>query len=111
MNNAVANRIKMERRIVRSAINELKAQGFVFRLVADGEGLCDRTDNVATIMRAVCSCDEETLNVYKLGEVKRFGFLEFVYGNDGWDVIADGTVNVDDLIPNTKALAMSLETC
>jgi hypothetical protein len=50
-----------------------------------------------TILGAMFQTDEETLFVYTT-DGNQYGWVFFVYGNDGWDVISDYTVNLEKFI-------------
>lgn len=74
-------------------------------------GVIKSTDKAA-IMAALHACDEEWLFVYKPGVPKDdnfppFGWVHFVYGNDGWDVISNNTVNLEDTKGMIAAQAVS----
>jgi hypothetical protein len=61
---------------------------------AGGEGEVHRpTVNVAALHRDLVNCDDDWLIAYKDGA--KFGWARFVYGNDGWDVISDYSVNLE----------------
>ena len=50
------------------------------------------------ILKGMYQTDEEYLYVRKAGSSGSFAWVYFVYGNDGWDVISDYTVNLESLI-------------
>jgi hypothetical protein len=54
----------------------------------------DRKD----ILKAMYLCDEDRLYVHKPFKNQPFAWVYFVYGNDGWDVINDYTVNLEKYI-------------
>lgn len=136
---AITNRINMERRIVRSAIRELRAQGYRFSPSSDRgydvEDMLLGSRHEAMIMQRCFEADECHLFVVPAeGPVKvprdeelatelgedyddfvpvSIGHLYFVFGNDGWDVLADYTTNLEDLLPKTMALIDKLmdEAC
>jgi hypothetical protein len=57
--------------------------------------------------------DDDRLFVYKVdgpkGRRDWFGWVFFVYGNDGYDVISDYTTNLESSLTATNKLAESLE--
>jgi hypothetical protein len=40
---------------------------------------------------------------------RSFGWVRFIYGNDGWDVINDYTTNLEPVIAGVNALAEKME--
>lgn len=106
-------RIVIENAIVRTACESLVKEGFALRLW-DGEAYLTETitQDVATLMADLQACEEEWLFVYKRGTKKdgtegwlRFGTAYMVYGNDGWDVVADYSVNLEDALRGANAMA------
>jgi hypothetical protein len=92
---AVKRRVAIEQKIARFTVRALLDAGF-FITVYDGEEMTvTRSRDVATICDAMNTTDEDFLFVYRDGERDRFGWVRFVYGNDGWEVINDYTTNLD----------------
>lgn len=87
----VAQRIHVERAIVRAFVDAvLKADDAYTLRVHDGEDFAtDKTRDPDAIVQAIMSTDEDRLYVYNAE--RRIGFLYLVYGNSGWDVMADYT--------------------
>lgn len=110
----VAKRIETERKVIRHATRALIAAGFHVG-VYDGEAVsCKPTQRVTTVMAAVGACDEEWLRVYtpsetEAGKFKRIGTIYLVYGNSGWDVMADYSLNLDDVLKGTNDYADALD--
>src|SRR4030095_6813035 len=96
-------RQELERRIARRAILHLLAAGYSVT-VYDGE---ERTVNASTktieVLKAMMTTDEDYLIAID-AEGKERGWIRFVYGNDGWDVINDYTVNLEPALTRTNAL-------
>lgn len=104
-------RVLMERAIVRSACTELIAAGYTLRLNDGDTWATPKDSTVEQVMEAIMAADEETLHVFHQpagGEREHFGWVAFVYGNDGYDVIADHTVNLDTALAATTALGLTL---
>jgi hypothetical protein len=92
---SVKPRIRIEQKIARYTIRILLRAGFVLS-VYDGEEITvSLSSDAAAICNAMSTTDEDYLFVYKPGEEVRFGWVRFVYGNDGYDVICDYTTNLD----------------
>ena len=100
-------RIAMEKRILKSAVEELISHGFTITIRHDGEltGINNSTD-VAAIIEEAHGVDECQIDV-KLPTHK--GAVFFVYGNDGYDIICDYTTNLEPFLVETFALADKLE--
>ena len=69
--------------------------GYYIDLDERGDFYADVRD-AAAIMVEVGACDEEALIIQRAphdgsGERPRVGSISLVYGNDGWDVMADNT--------------------
>jgi|GEM_PF-1548048 len=95
---AIRQRILIERAIIRRAVRDILAahDGAYCISVYDGEEYpVKRSRDLDKIMAEVGQCDEEMLyvrHVEKEGVTgARVGGIYLVYGNDGWDVIADHT--------------------
>lgn len=114
---SIRQRILIERAIVRCAVLDiLAAQDGAFCIsVYDGEEYpVKRSRNVDEIMADVGQCEIETLyvrHVDKDGATgTRVGGFTLVYGNGGWDVIADHTDNplMHELLAKADFLADQL---
>ena len=85
----------IERAIVKRTIRDLLKAGYTLG-VNDGEEIVLRNcADPKVIFEAMFSTDEDYLLVYKAGSKKAFGWVRFIYGNDGWDVMADHTMNLE----------------
>lgn len=85
----------IERRILRRTIATLLAAGYKIS-VNDGEETTLRwsTDRKA-IYEATRTTDEDWLLVHEGDERRHCGFVRFIYGNDGWDVINDYSTHLE----------------
>ncbi|EBW7170423.1 TPA: hypothetical protein OR504_004258 [Escherichia coli] len=97
-------RQKIERAIAREAIKGLLADDFKIS-VFDGEQttLKDSTD-AAAIEAVMFTTDEDQLHVSHQ-HVDEKGWVLFIYGNDGHDVIADHTTNLEMSLKGAAELA------
>lgn len=94
----VAQRQEIERDVCRRAVQALLAAGYT--LVVDyGGGVhgCEKTTDEEVVMGALFACDEEALKVFDTIH-QHVGWVFFVYGNDGWDVINDYTVGLEKVL-------------
>lgn len=108
-------RILMERAIVRHLIRSLLArtEAEYSLSVFDGEEWpIVRSRDLNAIMAEIGACDEERLAIRRGtgAEAERIGSVYLVYGNDGWDVIADNTdtPEMTDLLKATDEFADNL---
>jgi hypothetical protein len=100
---SVKLRQELEERIVMQVVDDLLAAGYPVD-VFDGEEvtLKDSTDRAA-IRAALFTTDEDYLYAKKNGKV--FGWVYAVYGNDGYDVISDYTVNLEPILASANKIA------
>ena len=107
----VKKRQALEKRIFKSCVNELLKDERNFSLgVNDGEEIViEHSRDAKVIFKAAFSTDEDFLLVYIDGKIIPSGWVRFVYGNSGWDVICDYTTWLEPYIKETEALATQLE--
>lgn len=97
-------RIGVERHIVRKTVKALLDAGYMLNVNNGGDGpeLEQPTLSSVDIIVALAETDSEHLLVYHGPTVpahgKSAGWVFFVYGNDGYDVISDYTVNLEPAI-------------
>jgi len=104
----VKTRQGIERRIARKFLKIALAAGYAISLDNGGDDFeFENSTDFKFIVGEMFATDDERLYLSKDG--KRCGWVYFVYGNDGWDVIADYTVNLEDLMPEVSALSDKLE--
>ncbi len=104
-------RARIESEIAARAIDALLAAGFHLGL-SNGEDDLQLFPKSGRdeILDAMWKTDEEHLLVFRPGEASAFGWVFFVYGNDGWDVINDRTTNLDEwLVPVEEWIAEKWE--
>ena len=103
----VQNRQRVEKEIATAIINAAIAKGYTFKV--DNGGDDDEVISTTTLdetLKAMFATDEEHL--YIVGpNGKNIGWVFFVYGNDGWDVVNDYTTNLDALGIMTEAETIS----
>lgn len=108
---AVVKRIRIEKRIVRTVVTEAHRLGYEF-IIDNGGGLDEEitTSGVSQTMKEMMATDDDRLYITKDG--LSVGWVHFVYGNDGWDVISDYTVNLETLgvLDKAQTLAAKLES-
>lgn len=101
-------RILIERAIVRKAVADILAAGLRITLTHEGD---DSEAVLATdldfIMDQASACDLEGLVIYT-AEGNRVGWVQMVYGNDGWDVLSDNSTAVSPYLVGADALSQEL---
>ncbi|EOC0011634.1 hypothetical protein ACI0X9_003319 [Cronobacter turicensis] len=108
-------RESMELKIAEATANALIAAGYKIS-VNDGEAtVLKKSDDVKAIIKAMFSTDEDTLLVYCDSSVPGtgmdvVGWVRFIYGNDGWDVINDYTTNLETVLAPVDKLVKQLES-
>lgn len=113
---AIRQRILIERAIIRRAVRDILAahDGAYCISVSDGESWpVKRSRDLDTIMANIGACDEESISIRHTDDpagTVYSGNLYLVYGNDGWDVIADHTDSplVHELLQGANDLADEL---
>ena len=110
----VKARQQIERAIVSRVVEDILAAGYFLNVENGGDEpeLFYNTHIAADVLRVMFATDDEYLTVHKIikgtDRVRRVGWVHFVYGNDGWDVINDYTVNLESVLEPTMELAESL---
>jgi hypothetical protein len=108
----IERRQNLERRILRQVIADALRLGYVLT-VHDGEEVTlRRSADAAAVMAALMTTDEDYLHLHKFdasGAQAEHGWVRLVYGNDGWDVICDYSVNIEAAVAGASALAEKLE--
>lgn len=96
----------IECRIAKAAADALIASGFTISVNDGGETVLKDSTSWAAIKAAMFSTDEDYFYVTrKVGEQTVKGWIHFVYGNDGWDVLADHTTNLEETLTPATELA------
>lgn len=103
---SIKMRQMVEKEIYTEVINVLLDAGFGLSIDnGDNSGGSDtdyefeihNSKDRAAILKAMYQCDEDRLFVHNDNDTA-FAWVYFVYGNDGWDVISDYTVNLEKYI-------------
>jgi hypothetical protein len=106
-----AQRIEIERAIVERLVSDaLFFHGYTVSH-SDGEALIvERSRDIGPIMAQLHCHPEESLTFHDV-DGYRVGAVSLVYGNDGYGVLADPTVNdqMADLVAGAGRLAESLK--
>ncbi len=94
----ICQRISVECQILEKTVDALLTAGFALNVNNGGDApeLLVPTTNRKKLLAYTRATDEDLLIVYRSGE--RVGWVRFIYGNTGWDVISDYTTNLDDVL-------------
>ena len=88
-------RHRHERAIAERLVTDAIALGYQVS-VNDGEAwVVKRSTDSKAIMAALFSTDEDYIRIRKEGEEGSVGTFTLIYGNDGWDVIADWSYSAE----------------
>lgn len=103
----------LETKIIESAIDELLAHDFALSVNDGEETTVKASRDRAVILAAMRTTDEDFLiphaklpsGNYDPSSTGQFGWVRFIYGNDGWDVINDYSTRLEAYLLKTNALA------
>jgi hypothetical protein len=105
----IRRRQEIEKRIVTKVVDDLLAAGYALNVDDGGEDpfvfdhpLTSREQ----ILGALINTDEDYLYAFKGKD--QVGWVRFVYGNDGWDVICDYIVNLEAALKGAHDLVEEL---
>jgi hypothetical protein len=101
----LATRIEIEGRIFGRACSALIASGWLLDLNDGEETVITGSDSITALRAAAFSTDEDYLIAHK-GDER--GWVRFIYGNDGHDVISDYTTNLEDVLKPVNDYADTL---
>lgn len=107
----IKTRVGIEKRILRSILLSLTREGFNLR-IHDGGGWASELSNDVKYLTSNCmSTDEDIICVYRPNQPPntRHGWVHLVYGNDGFDVINDYAVIIEDELKAAFAVAKRAE--
>lgn len=104
---AVARRREVEIKIIKATVKTLLDAGFTLN-VFDGEEHHPVTAIKSEVLRDLYNTDEDYLYVHAPSG-GTIGWVRFVYGNDGWDVICDNTLNLEPYIGEGTAVDKLIE--
>ena len=106
-----------EKIIAKRCINDLLKAGYSISVNDGEETTLRRSTDRKAIFAAMDTTDEDWLCVHKVDQPvapgdddtrQSFGWVRFIYGNDGWDVIDDYTTNLGSVMAGVDALAEKL---
>lgn len=102
---SVKMRQEVERKIAEALIQQSLDAGYHISVNNGGdEDEIKPSHDKKKILDAMFATDEEHLIFYN-EEGKRVGWVYFVYGNSGWDVISDYTTNLDHVMSEANKVS------
>ena len=105
----IETRKRIERAIVGKIIGMALAADYSVSIWNGGdEPEIEMATDYQRIIDALFLTDEETITLHTPGG-KRAGMIFFVYGNDGYDVIADYSTNLEEFLQPALELADQYE--
>ena len=97
-------RIAIEKRIVHRVVKDALRAGYSVSVFDSEEWTLERSTDFKTIIAAMMTSDEDTIRL-RDKEGKNLGIVFFVYGNDGWDVICDHSVTLEEFLKGANEYA------
>ena len=110
---SVTRRQRVEQRIVSRAVSAFLEAGYSLAVAQGGENEQPAITSKRDVMKLLGECDEDYLFVYASApsQIKtgwKIGWVHLVYGNDGNDVIADYSCNLEPQLAAVLAYAETL---
>jgi hypothetical protein len=89
-------RIALEKEIVGKLVDGFLSQGYKLGVNDGEETTIQNSNDRESLLSALFTTDTDYLLIYQ--NDKRAGWIFLVYGNDGYDVVNDYTVNLESII-------------
>lgn len=103
---SVKMRQEVERKIATAFVTSAIQEGYTIT-VDYGDGPSKHLPTIKAVLAAMFQGDDDVLVLYKHG--KSEAWIQFVYGNDGWDVISDYSVNLEPIMTAAKKISAHYE--
>ncbi len=101
---SIKMRQEVEKKIASALIEDGLKAGYLIGVDNGGDEMeLKPCNDKETILKAMFLTDEEHLIFDKDG--KQTGWVFFVYGNDGWDVISDYSVNLEHVMTGANKVS------
>jgi hypothetical protein len=100
-------RQEVERKIATAVVTSALNAGYTITIDNGSDVETPKLHSIKSILDAMFQTDDEYLHMWKDG--KRFGWVFFVYGNDGWDVISDYTTNLEHIMDAANKISKHYE--
>jgi len=101
----IRQRQALEEKVARQIVEDAIKAGYSLNVNNGGDTneLPEPVIEAQTVLDAMFKTDEEHLLLYKDGARK--GWVFFVYGNDGWDIVNDYTTNLEPIMVRANRTA------
>jgi hypothetical protein len=99
-------RQEVERKIAKAFVKEAIKDGYAIT-VDYGDGPSKYLGSTKSVLAEMFQGDEDFLQLHMKGAAA--GWVQFIYGNDGWDVISDYSVNLEYLMGPANAISKRYE--
>lgn len=99
---SVKMRQEVERKIATAFVTSAIKDGYTIN-VDYGDGPSKILTSVKAVLAAMFQGDDDALTLFKHG--KSVSWIHFVYGNDGWDVISDYSVNLEPIMSEANKIS------
>jgi len=99
----------IDRKIAAFAVEAFLKAGFLLGVNNGETTTIARGRNPAAILSAMFTTDHDSLLVYRHCDEKPFGWVHFVYGKSGWDVVHNYTQNIEGVMVEVGAYAQGFE--
>jgi len=100
----VKQRQRIEKEIASIVVHDAIAAGFTLSVVNGGDDYeIENCGDAVKILETMFLTDDERL--YFVRDGKNVGWVYFVYGEEGWDVICDYTVNLEEHLKRASELS------
>jgi hypothetical protein len=100
-------RQEVERKIVAAVIDGALAAGYTLDVNDGEETTLTKSADKGKILAAMFTTDEDWLLVNDAKGRAKFGWVRFIYGNDGWDVVSDYTTNLEPIMGEANKISDS----
>lgn len=103
---SIKMREEVERKIAAAVIDGALAAGYSITVFDGEDETVKRSKDKDEILKAMYTTDEDYLFIYEApAPDKKIGWVRFVYGNDGYDVVNDYTTNLDSMMAKANEIA------
>jgi hypothetical protein len=94
---------EVERKIATAVITAAIAAGYSITVDDGDDDVIVRSKDIEAILASMFSTGQDTLYMYQ--QDRCFGWVLFIYGWGGWDVINDYTTNLEPIMGEAKAIS------
>lgn len=107
---AVAKRLAVERKMLKAILAELLGAGYAISVYNGGDGPeVSKAVDKAPLWDACGNADLDELVIWRKDAQtlrwKRYGWVQLVYGNDGWDLMSDYSTNLEAVLEPVNLLS------